>query len=166
MTLPTDFSKRLGASASADAPFLPARAGSHAIETGIGAAMGAVLVGATGGSLVGPLGTLCGAVVGALVGAVAGKSIARYMEDTREDAYWRERPYVDTAFGFHDRDLTQTPEVNATRRRQGSSLADIAANPRSGRGSEFGQLAPGLDHARVWMRDGERSLSDLAAQGK
>ena len=164
MTLPTVFSKRFGI--GADAPSRPARAGSHAIQTGIGAALGAVLVGATGGSLVGPVGTLCGLAVGALVGAVAGKSVARYVEDAREDAYWRERPYVDTAFGFHDRDLTQTPEVDGTRRPHASSLADIAANPRSGRASEFWRTGQGRGHTPARMRDGQRSLSDQAAQGK
>jgi hypothetical protein len=42
------------------------------------------------GTVAGPVGTVAGAAVGAVVGGIAGKSIAKAVNPSLEDAYWRE----------------------------------------------------------------------------
>jgi hypothetical protein len=42
------------------------------------------------GTVAGPVGTIAGAAVGAVVGGVAGHSVAKAVNPSVEDAYWRE----------------------------------------------------------------------------
>jgi hypothetical protein len=64
------------------------------VGTGIGAvaggAAGAIATGAAIGTVAGPVGTVAGAAVGAVVGGVAGNLIAKDINPTVEDKYWRE----------------------------------------------------------------------------
>jgi hypothetical protein len=66
----------------------------HAVGTGIGAvaggAAGAIATGAAIGTVAGPVGTVAGAAVCAVVGGVAGNLIAKDINPTVEDKYWRE----------------------------------------------------------------------------
>jgi hypothetical protein len=74
----------------------------HAVGTGVGAVVGGVAgaaaTGAAIGTIAGPVGTVAGAAVGAVVGGVAGNLIAKDINPTVEDKYWREnyaaRPYA------------------------------------------------------------------------
>jgi len=163
----TDFSRLSGHAADGSAG--SGRRGAHALATGSGAALGAVLLGAAGALLFGPVGAWCGLAAGALVGALAGKRIVQAGDDAREDTYWRERPYVDTAFGSHDGgldlDLGQAPapEHDVDRQPRTAGLADIAANPTSDRSRALSRTGSGREGASNWMRDSRRTLGDLAA---
>lgn len=108
-------------------PSLLARA--HLKQAGLGAAIGAVLVMAGGAALNGVAGLLACAIVGAMVGAVAAKTFAMYADDARQDAYWRERPYTDTASGLSDRDRAMSDRPATAHRAARRGLGDVAANP-------------------------------------
>jgi uncharacterized protein YcfJ len=78
---------------------------SHVVGTGIGAVAGGAAAGAAVGTVAGPAGTIAGAAVGAVVGGLAGHRVAKAVNPSIEDAYWREnhrrqsyakgRPYDD-----------------------------------------------------------------------
>jgi uncharacterized protein YcfJ len=78
---------------------------SHLVGTGVGAVAGGAATGAAVGTVAGPAGTIAGAAVGAVVGGLAGHSVAKAVNPSVEDAYWREnhrrqsyakgRPYDD-----------------------------------------------------------------------
>ena len=63
---------------------------SHLVGTGIGAVAGGAAAGAAVGTVAGPAGTIAGAAVGAVVGGLAGHSVAKAVNPSVEDAYWRE----------------------------------------------------------------------------
>ena len=63
---------------------------SHLVGTGIGAVAGGAAAGAAVGTVAGPAGTIAGAAVGAVVGGIAGHSVAKVVNPSVEDAYWRE----------------------------------------------------------------------------
>ena len=63
---------------------------SHAVGTGIGAVAGGAIAGAAVGTVAGPVGTVAGAAVGAVVGGLAGHGVAKAVNPSVEDAYWRE----------------------------------------------------------------------------
>src|SRR5665213_550833 len=63
---------------------------SHVVGTGIGAVAGAAAAGAAVGTVAGPVGTVAGAAVGAVVGGLAGHGVAKEVNPSVEDAYWRE----------------------------------------------------------------------------
>ena len=63
---------------------------SHVVGTGIGAVAGGAAAGAAVGTVAGPVGTVAGAAVGAVVGGLAGHSVAKAVNPSVEDAYWRE----------------------------------------------------------------------------
>jgi hypothetical protein len=71
---------------------------SHVVGTGIGAVAGGAAAGAAVGTVAGPAGTIAGAAVGAVVGGLAGHSVAKAVNPSLEDAYWREnhrrQPYA------------------------------------------------------------------------
>jgi hypothetical protein len=79
--------------------------GSHPVGTGVGAAGGAA-AGAAVGSAAGPVGTAVGAAVGAAAGALAGQGIAKAVDPTAEEAYWRQnfsgRTYVDPGSSYSE----------------------------------------------------------------
>ena len=72
--------------------------GAHPVGTAVGAAAGGAAAGALAGTVAGPVGTVVGAVAGAVAGGLAGNEIAKSIDPTAEEAYWREnyasRPYV------------------------------------------------------------------------
>ena len=63
---------------------------SHLVGTGVGAVAGGAAAGAAVGTVAGPAGTIAGAAVGAVVGGIAGHSVAKAVNPSVEDAYWRE----------------------------------------------------------------------------
>ena len=66
-------------------------AGSHPIETGIGATIGGVAGGAIAGAVGGPLGAVAGAIAGGgLLGGLAGKGVGEVIDPTTEDQWVNE----------------------------------------------------------------------------
>ncbi len=80
--------------------------GAHPVGTGLGAVAGGAAAGAAVASVAGPVGTVIGAAAGAVAGALAGKGIAKMVDPTAEEAYWREnyssRPYVTSGATFDE----------------------------------------------------------------
>jgi len=63
-------------------------AGSHPIETGIGATLAGVAAGAVAGAIGGPLGAVAGAIAGgAAVGGFAGHAVGELIDPTIEDTW-------------------------------------------------------------------------------
>lgn len=139
---------------------------SRAIEIGLGASIGAVLAGVVGGAFFGPAGTVSGMALGGVVGAALGGAVARYVDHAHEDAYWRERPYVDTAFGFHDRDLGVDHPAAPLHATQPATLEEVAANPRVVHHPASGRGGAGMHRNAHRMPAPPLSLGELAAQGK
>jgi uncharacterized protein (TIGR02271 family) len=78
-------------------------AGSHPIETGVGAAIGGAASGAAVGAVGGPLGAVVGAIVGGgIAGGFAGKGIGELIDPTTEDNWLRE---------YYDRDKTRAADA-------------------------------------------------------
>jgi len=79
-------------------------AGSHPIETGIGAAAAGAATGVTVSAFAGPVATVVGAVVGAIAGGYAGKGVGEMIDPTTEDNWLRDNfdsfPYVDEGETF------------------------------------------------------------------
>jgi hypothetical protein len=69
---------------------MPKTKSSHLVGTGVGAVAGGAAAGAAAGTVVGPAGTIAGAAIGAVVGGLAGHSVAKAVNPSVEDAYWRE----------------------------------------------------------------------------
>jgi hypothetical protein len=73
-------------------------AGSHPIETGIGAAVAGAATGIAAGAVAGPVGAAIGAAVGAVAGGYVGKDVGEIIDPTTEDNWLRDnfesRPYV------------------------------------------------------------------------
>ena len=73
-------------------------AGSHPIETGIGAAAAGAATGLAVGAVAGPIPAAVGAAVGAVAGGYAGKGVGEMIDPTSEDTWLRDnfesRPYV------------------------------------------------------------------------
>jgi len=66
-------------------------AGSHPIETGVGAAMGGAATGLAIGAVGGPIGAVIGGIVGgAVAGGLAGKGVGELIDPTTEDNWLRE----------------------------------------------------------------------------
>src|SRR5580704_13232745 len=81
-------------------------AGSHPIETGIGAAVAGAAAGMAMSAFAGPVATAVGAAVGAVAGGYAGKGIGEMIDPTTEDNWLRDnftsRPYVESGDNFED----------------------------------------------------------------
>jgi phage tail tape-measure protein len=81
-------------------------AGSHPIETGIGAALAGAASGMAAGAVAGPLAASIGVVAGAVVGGYAGKGIGELIDPTTEDNWLRDnfssRPYVSKGDKYED----------------------------------------------------------------
>jgi hypothetical protein len=73
-------------------------AGSHPIETGIGAAAAGAAAGMAVGVFAGPIAAAVGAAAGAIAGGYAGKSVGEMIDPTTDDTWLRDnfesRPYV------------------------------------------------------------------------
>lgn len=65
-------------------------AGSHPIETGIGAAVAGAVGGVAAGAVAGPVAAAVGVAVGALAGGYAGKGIGEVIDPTTEDTWLRD----------------------------------------------------------------------------
>jgi hypothetical protein len=81
-------------------------AGSHPIETGVGAAVAGAAAGMALGAIAGPAAAALGVVVGAVAGGYAGKGVGEMIDPTLEDDWLREnfdsRPYVKKGDRFED----------------------------------------------------------------
>ena len=81
-------------------------AGSHPIETGIGAALAGAATGMAAGAVAGPLAASIGVAAGAVVGGYAGKGIGELIDPTTEDNWLRDnfesRPYVAKGDKYED----------------------------------------------------------------
>lgn len=87
-------------------------AGSHPVETGIGAVIGGAASGLAVGSVGGPVGAVIGAIAGgAAAGGLAGKGVGELIDPTTEDNWLRE--YFDSTRGG-DRDKVDDAVVRAT----------------------------------------------------
>ena len=78
-------------------------AGSHPIETGIGAAVAGAASGLAIGTVAGPVAAAVGAAVGAIAGGYAGKGIGEMIDPTTEDNWLRD--HFDS-FTYPDEDET------------------------------------------------------------
>jgi len=100
--------------------------GAHPVGTGLGAAAGGAAAGALAGTVAGPVGTVIGAVAGAVAGGVAGNKIAKAIDPTAEEAYWREnyssRPYVTRGASFDEYGPAYRYGVDAYGRHDGRSF--------------------------------------------
>jgi hypothetical protein len=81
-------------------------AGSHPIETGIGAAVAGAASGMAAGAVAGPVAAAVGAAAGAIAGGYAGKGIGEMIDPTTEDNWLRDnfkqRPYVEDGDNYED----------------------------------------------------------------
>ena len=82
---------------------------SHISEHGheLGGALGMAVIGLAGGimgAVAGPVGAVAGAAIGGALGGVSGESIARDVNPTEEEAYWKAhyqgRPYATPEHDF------------------------------------------------------------------
>ena len=114
--------------------------GAHPVGTGLGAAAGGAAAGALAGTVAGPVGTVAGAVAGAVAGGLAGNAIAKSIDPTAEEAYWRanysSRPYITQGATYDEYGPAYRYGVDAYGRYEGRS---------------FEQAEPGL------MRDWDRA---------
>jgi len=111
---------------TANPPLTPGPLGAHPVGTGLGAAAGGAAAGALAGTVAGPVGTVIGAVAGAVAGGVAGNKIAKAIDPTAEEAYWRKnyssRPYVTGGATFDEYGPAYRYGVDAYGRRDGRSF--------------------------------------------
>lgn len=81
-------------------------AGSHPIETGIGAAAIGAAAGMAAGAVGGPMAAAIGTAVGAVAGGYAGKGLGEFIDPTTEDNWlcdhFESAPYVDEGDTFED----------------------------------------------------------------
>jgi hypothetical protein len=81
-------------------------AGSHPIETGIGAALAGAASGMAMGTVAGPVAAAVGVAVGAVAGGYAGKGIGEMIDPTTDDDWLRDnfksRPYVAKGDRYED----------------------------------------------------------------
>jgi hypothetical protein len=81
-------------------------AGSHPIETGIGAAVAGAAAGLVAGAVGGPVTTVIGVAVGAVAGGYAGRELGEWIDPTTEDDWLRDnfesRPYVRKGARYND----------------------------------------------------------------
>ena len=81
-------------------------AGSHPIETGIGAVVAGAAGGMAAGAAAGPVAAAAGVVVGALAGGYAGNRVGEYIDPTTEDHWlrdhFRSRPYGREGADYED----------------------------------------------------------------
>lgn len=104
----------------------PGPLGAHPVGTGLGAVAGGTAAGALAGTVAGPVGTVIGAVAGAVAGGVAGNKVAKAIDPTAEEAYWRKnyssRPYVTRGATFDEYGPAYRYGVDAYGRHEGRSF--------------------------------------------
>ena len=100
---------------TANPPPISGALGAHPVGTGLGAVAGGAAAGA-----------LAATVAGAVAGGVAGNKIAKAIDPTAEEAYWREnyssRPYVTRGANFNDYRPAYRYGVDAYTRHEGLSF--------------------------------------------
>ena len=139
--------------------------GAHPVGTGLGAAAGGAAAGALAGTVAGPVGTVVGAVAGAVAGGLAGKAIARSIDPTAEEAYWREnyssRPYVTQGATYDEYGPAYRYGVDAYGRYEGRSFEQ--AEPELMREWDRAKGTSKLtwENAKHATRDAWQRLSDF-----
>jgi hypothetical protein len=144
--------------------------GAHPVGTGLGAAAGgAGLAGALAGTVAGPVGTVIGAVAGAVAGGLVGKEIAKLIDPTAEEAYWRRnyssRPYVGKDASYDDYGPAYRYGVDSYSRFDGASFdaadSDLARDWDNARGGS----SLSWDQARNAARDSWQRV-DVAGRSR
>lgn len=140
--------------------------GAHPVGTGIGAVAGGAAAGALAGTVAGPLGTVAGAVAGALVGGLAGNEIAKSIDPTAEEAYWREnyssQPYVDSGATFDEYGPAYRYGVDAYGRYEGRTFLQAEPDLMRDWDGARGTSSLTWDDAKHAARDSWQRISDFA----
>ena len=128
-------------------------AGSHPIETGVGAVLGGAASGLALGMVGGPVGAVIGAIVGgAAAGGLAGKGVGELIDPTTEDNWIRE--YYDSR---DDHKKGRKPEdyrpayqygLEARSRHDGKSFHEVEKDLRTGWEKSRGDSRLSWDEAR------------------
>jgi phage tail tape-measure protein len=142
--------------------------GSHPVGTGVGAATGGIAggigAGALAGSMGGPVGTAIGAVVGAVAGGLAGKGIAKAIDPTAEEGYWRSnyasRTYVKSGSSFDDYGPAYRHGINSYGQSNGRTFDQAEPDLKRGWEKAKGKSNLSWDDARDASRDSWQRLSD------
>ncbi len=139
--------------------------GAHPVGTGLGAVAGGAAAGALAGTVAGPVGTVAGAVAGAVAGGLAGNAIAKSIDPTAEEAYWREnyssRPYIPQGASYDEYGPAYRYGVDAYGRYEGRSFEQ--AEPELMREWDRAKGTSKLtwDNAKHASRDAWQRLSDF-----
>lgn len=116
----------------------------------LGVLLGSAAAAVLAGLLTDPIGAALGALAGAVVGGAAGIRSARYLNAHKREAYWRDRPCVDTEFANLECDTPLAPDLSTNPSARQASLGDVAAAP----------------HVQTGIGARARTLGDLAARGQ
>jgi hypothetical protein len=139
--------------------------GAHPVGTGLGAAAGGAAAGALAGTMAGPVGTVVGAVAGAVVGGLAGNQIAKSIDPTAEEAYWRQnysgRPYVTSGATFDEYGPAYRYGVDAFGRYEGRSFDQAEPELMRDWDRSKGTSKLTWDNAKHAARDSWQRLSDF-----
>jgi hypothetical protein len=139
--------------------------GAHPVGTGLGAVAGGAAAGALAGTVAGPVGTVAGALAGAVVGGMAGHEIAKSIDPTAEEAYWRDnyatRPYVASGATFDEYGPAYRYGVDTYGRYEGRSFEQ--AEPELMRDWDRAKGTSKLtwENAKHATRDSWQRLSDF-----
>jgi len=139
--------------------------GAHPVGTGLGAVAGGAAAGALAGTMAGPVGTAVGAVAGAVAGGLAGNQIAKAIDPTAEEAYWREnyssRPYVTSGATFDEYGPAYRYGVDAFGRYEGRSFDQAEPELMRDWDRSKGTSKLTWDNAKHAARDSWQRLSDF-----
>lgn len=139
--------------------------GAHPVGTGLGAAAGGAAAGALAGTMAGPVGTVVGAVAGAVAGGLAGNQIAKSIDPTAEEAYWRQnyssRPYVTSGATFDEYGPAYRYGVDAFGRYEGQSFDKAEPELMRDWDRSKGTSKLTWDNAKHAARDSWQRLSDF-----
>jgi uncharacterized protein (TIGR02271 family) len=132
-------------------------AGSHPIETGVGAVIGGAATGLAVGAVGGPVGAVIGAIAGgAVVGGLAGKGIGELIDPTTEDNWLREY-YSSSKHKKGETVDVYRPAyrygVAAVETHEGRSFDEVEPHIRTGWEKEHGTSGLDWDRARGAVRD-------------
>jgi hypothetical protein len=139
--------------------------GAHPVGTGLGAVAGGAAAGALAGTMAGPVGTAVGAVAGAVAGGLAGNQIAKAIDPTAEEAYWRQnyssRPYVTSGATFDEYGPAYRYGVDSFGRYEGRSFDQAEPELMRDWDRSKGTSKLTWDNAKHAARDSWQRLSDF-----
>jgi hypothetical protein len=139
--------------------------GAHPVGTGLGAVAGGAAAGAAAASVAGPVGTVIGAAAGAVVGALAGKGIAKMVDPTAEETYWRQnyssRPYVANGATFDEYAPAYRYGVDSYEKYEGRSFEQAEPELMRDWDGAKGMSKLTWERAKHAARDSWQRLSDF-----